>query len=170
MKISKAIQKSYSFIKAIDGVFGLVAGLCILVITAVVSYEVFFRYVLNRPPSWAFDVCSYLLLAVAVFSGVYAMEQDGHVRFTMLVQKLKPKPRIIIISMGSIFGIIYCVVLLTESIKLGLLAIERNIYTFAQARIPEIYLYLIIITGAFFLSLTFLVKLVLEIYCTPKKD
>lgn len=166
MKIFRVINKVYFIIKAIVGLLGLISGFCILAIITIISYEIFCRYVLNKPSSWVFDVSSYLLLAVAVFSGVYALEHDRHVNFPFLVEKVKPKSRLIIILIGSILGIIYFFILLIESIKVGLIAIQRNTYTFAQTRIPEIYLYLIIMLGAFLLLLTFLLKSI----TTHKKD
>ena len=170
MKVLGVFEKLNSIIKLVDNILGHIAGFCILIITGIVCYEVFFRYVLNKPPIWAFDVCSYLLLLIAVFSGVYTMEQDGHVRFTVVVESFKPKLRAVFVAIGSVFGLTYCFVLLRESIVLGWLAVERNIYTFAQIRIPDVYLYLIIVLGAFLLFCTFLIKTIVELCYTTKKD
>lgn len=169
MKLSVVLKKLDAAIKTADTIMGHVAGFSILLITGIVSYEVFFRYVLNRPPIWAFDICSYLLLLIAVFSGVYTMEQDKHVSFTFVVENLRQKPKAIVLGVGFAFGLIYCICLLRESILLALLSAERNIYTFAQVRIPSVYLYLVIVIGAFFLLLTYVIKAIFDIFYSIRK-
>jgi C4-dicarboxylate transporter, DctQ subunit len=168
--MKKAIEKFYLVIKRIDTTLGLVAGIGVLVITAIICYEIIARYVFHRPPIWAFDVCSYLLLVVAVFSGAYAMAEDGHINFTMVVEKLKSKPRRVVMMVGSIFGLAYCVLLVSETVKLAAMAVQRNIHTHDQLSIPDIYLYLVILVGAFFLAVTFLVKAAADSCSRDKTD
>jgi len=158
------LRKAYAVVNGVDTVLGLIAGICILIITAITLYEIIARYIFHRPPFWAFDISSYLLLVVAVFSGVYAMANDGHVRFTMVVDKLRLKTRRKVMFVGLVLGLAYCVLLFQQAIKLGIMAVQRNIYTHMQIRIPDIYLYLVIIIGAFFLCLTFLGKAIMETF------
>lgn len=52
----------------------------ILLLTFVVSYEVFSRYVLGAPTDWAFDA-SYILYGVLfIMAGAYALSRNAHVR------------------------------------------------------------------------------------------
>ena len=53
---------------------------CIVILTFGTSYEVFVRYVLNNPTSWAFDF-SYLMYGALFFmAGAYTLSRGGHVR------------------------------------------------------------------------------------------
>ncbi len=53
---------------------------CIIILTFGTSYEVFVRYVLNNPTSWAFDF-SYLMYGGLFFmAGAYTLSRNGHVR------------------------------------------------------------------------------------------
>jgi TRAP-type mannitol/chloroaromatic compound transport system permease small subunit len=57
---------------------------CILVLTFGTCYEVFVRYGLNSPTSWAFDF-SYLLYGALFFmAGAYTLSRGAHVRADML--------------------------------------------------------------------------------------
>jgi TRAP-type C4-dicarboxylate transport system permease small subunit len=168
--VKKEIEKLFLVIKRIDTILGLVAGIGVLVITAIICYEIVARYGFRRPPIWAFDICSYLLLIVAVFSGAYAMAENGHISFTMVLEKLKSKPRRVIMMVGSIFGLAYCILLVSETVKLAAMAVQRNMHTHDQLSIPDIYLYLVILIGAFFLALTFLLKAVVDSYSGDKPD
>lgn len=59
---------------------GRAFGWCILILTLSVSYEVFVRYVLNKPTVWAFDMMVQMYGALFLMAGAYALAQDGHVR------------------------------------------------------------------------------------------
>ena len=53
---------------------------CIVILTLGVSYEVFVRYVLNDPTSWAFDLSYILYGALFLMCGAYTLSRGGHVR------------------------------------------------------------------------------------------
>jgi len=64
---------------------------CVLVLTLGTSYEVFMRYVLNSPTSWAFDMSYILYGALFLMSGAYALSRNAHVRGDVLFRLLKPR-------------------------------------------------------------------------------
>jgi TRAP-type C4-dicarboxylate transport system permease small subunit len=169
MKLLPVVRKIWSFSKAVDSAMGLIAGIITMVLVAIISYEVFLRYVFNRPPSWAFDVCTFLLLVVAMFSGAYTMGKDGHISFDMVTDRLSPRLRRLVIACGSFCGLIYCYFLVQESIKLALRSIKFRSYAMAYVRFPEIYLFLVMIVGALFLFLTFLIKILGEAFDIDRK-
>ena len=53
---------------------------CIVILVLGVSYEVFVRYVLNDPTSWAFDFSYILYGALFLMAGAYTLSRGGHVR------------------------------------------------------------------------------------------
>jgi TRAP-type mannitol/chloroaromatic compound transport system permease small subunit len=56
---------------------------CIVILTLGTCYEVFVRYLLRAPTSWAFDM-SYLMYAGVFFmAGAYTLSRGGHVRADM---------------------------------------------------------------------------------------
>jgi len=64
---------------------------CILILTLGTSYEVFMRYVLNNPTSWAFDMSYILYGGLFIMSGAYALSRDAHVRGDVLFRLLRPR-------------------------------------------------------------------------------
>jgi TRAP-type mannitol/chloroaromatic compound transport system permease small subunit len=69
---------------------------CIIILTLGTSYEVFVRYVLNNPTSWAFDM-SYLLYGALFFmSGAYTLSRNGHVRGDFLYRMWRPRTQAIV--------------------------------------------------------------------------
>ena len=81
------IRNVDAFSKAIGHSFGWT----VLVLTAGTCYEVFMRYVLNDPTSWAFDMSYMFYGALFLMSGAYALAADAHVRGDFIYRKWKPE-------------------------------------------------------------------------------
>ena len=84
------------FIDSLSTWVGKSFGWLILVLTLGVSYEVFVRYVLNEPTSWAFDF-SYLMYGAMFFmAGAYTLSRGGHVRADMFYRLWRPRTQAIV--------------------------------------------------------------------------
>jgi TRAP-type mannitol/chloroaromatic compound transport system permease small subunit len=64
---------------------------CIVVLTVGVSYEVFVRYVLRDPTSWAFDLSYILYGALFLMAGPYALSRNAHVRGDVFFRLWPPR-------------------------------------------------------------------------------
>jgi TRAP-type mannitol/chloroaromatic compound transport system permease small subunit len=63
----------------------------IVVLTVIVSYDVFMRYVMNDQTQWAFDA-SYMLYGVFfMMGGAYTLAQNGHVRADFVYAYFSPR-------------------------------------------------------------------------------
>jgi TRAP-type mannitol/chloroaromatic compound transport system permease small subunit len=60
---------------------------CVVILTLGISYEVFVRYVLRDPTSWAFDLSYILYGALFLMSGAYTLSRGGHVRADIFQRK-----------------------------------------------------------------------------------
>ena len=63
----------------------------ILILTAGMTYEVFVRYALNAPTSWAFDFSYITYGALFLMSGAYTLARNGHVRGDFLYRTWRPQ-------------------------------------------------------------------------------
>jgi TRAP-type mannitol/chloroaromatic compound transport system permease small subunit len=64
---------------------------CILVLCLATTYEVFVRYVLGAPTSWAFDVSYIMYGALFMMAGAYALSRDAHVRGDFVYRLWPPR-------------------------------------------------------------------------------
>ena len=60
-------------------------------LTLAVSYEVFVRYVLRAPTTWAFDVSYITYGAMFLMAGAYTLARNGHVRGDVVYRLWKPR-------------------------------------------------------------------------------
>ena len=63
----------------------------IVVLTLVVSVEVFKRYILNAPTAWIFDFNNMLYGALFMMCGAYTLAAGGHVRADFVYGRLQPR-------------------------------------------------------------------------------
>jgi TRAP-type mannitol/chloroaromatic compound transport system permease small subunit len=79
------------FIDALSTWVGKAFGWLILVLTLGVSYEVFVRYVLRAPTTWAFDISYITYGAMFLMAGAYTLSRNGHVRADVLYRFWRPR-------------------------------------------------------------------------------
>ncbi len=76
---------------------------CIVILTLGTSYEVFVRYVLDDPTSWAFDMSYILYGGLFLMSGAYALSRGAHVRGDIFYRLMPPRVQ------GSIELVLYII-------------------------------------------------------------
>lgn len=79
------------FIDVLSAWVGKAFGWLILVLTLGVSYEVFVRYLLRAPTTWAFDFSYITYGAMFLMAGAYTLSRNGHVRGDVVYRLWKPR-------------------------------------------------------------------------------
>ena len=64
---------------------------CILLLAIGVAYEVFVRYLMRDPTSWAFDLSYLMYGSLFMMGGAYTLARDSHVRGDVIYRLWKPK-------------------------------------------------------------------------------
>jgi TRAP-type mannitol/chloroaromatic compound transport system permease small subunit len=86
----KRMQRLLIPVDRISTFIGQTFAWSILLLTFAVSYEVFARYVLGAPTSWAFDASYILYGALFIMAGAYALSRNSHVRGDFLYRSWAP--------------------------------------------------------------------------------
>jgi TRAP-type mannitol/chloroaromatic compound transport system permease small subunit len=85
------MTKFLFFIDSLSSWVGKAFAWLILVLTLGISYEVFVRYVLRAPTTWAFDMSYIMYGAMFLMAGAYALSRNGHVRADVVYRLWKPR-------------------------------------------------------------------------------
>jgi TRAP-type mannitol/chloroaromatic compound transport system permease small subunit len=64
---------------------------CAVLLTVLISWEVFCRYVLNRPHAWVLDLQIMLYGTLFMTAGAYTLAKNGHVRGDVLYGFFRPR-------------------------------------------------------------------------------
>jgi TRAP-type mannitol/chloroaromatic compound transport system permease small subunit len=69
------------------------------------TYEVFMRYVLNRPTTWVWDVNVHLFALIVVFGAGNTLLKGGHVIMDVMITHLPRRTRLILNLIAYVFFI-----------------------------------------------------------------
>lgn len=86
-----AMTKFLFFVDSLSTWVGKAFAWLILLLTLGVSYEVFVRYVLNAPTTWAFDISYIAYGAMFLMAGAYTLVRNQHVRADMIYRNWRPQ-------------------------------------------------------------------------------
>jgi TRAP-type mannitol/chloroaromatic compound transport system permease small subunit len=89
----------HSFIRfadALSAAFGKAFAWLIVLMTFGTAWEVFVRYVLGTPTSWAFDVSFIMYGTLFMMGGAYTLSRGGHVRGDFLYRLWRPRTQAIV--------------------------------------------------------------------------
>jgi len=90
------MERLISRINAVNEFVGKAAGWMILVLTFSMAFEVFSRYLFNRPTTWAFDFSLMLYGAYFMLGSAYTLARNAHVRGDIFYRNFPPRTQAII--------------------------------------------------------------------------
>jgi TRAP-type mannitol/chloroaromatic compound transport system permease small subunit len=90
------VQKLILLIDQVSKTIGHAFAWCIVILTIGICYEVFVRYLLNDPTSWAFDLSYLMYGAVFYMAGAYTLSRGGHVRADMFYRRWQPRTQAVV--------------------------------------------------------------------------
>jgi TRAP-type mannitol/chloroaromatic compound transport system permease small subunit len=85
------VTRFLHFIDSLSTWVGKSFAWLILVLTLGISYEVFVRYALRAPTTWAFDFSYINYGALFLMAGAYTLSRNGHVRADVVYRLWKPR-------------------------------------------------------------------------------
>jgi TRAP-type mannitol/chloroaromatic compound transport system permease small subunit len=85
------MQKTLLLVDRVSTWIGQAFSFCILLLTLHVSWEVFSRYALDNPRSWAFDAMIMLYGTLFMMAGAYTLAKNSHVRGDVLYGYFHPR-------------------------------------------------------------------------------
>ena len=85
------MQKLLLTVDRISTFVGQAFSWLIVALTLMITWEVFSRYVLDRPHAWAFDVMIMMYGTLFMMAGAYTLSKAGHVRGDVLYGFFEPR-------------------------------------------------------------------------------
>lgn len=85
------MQNVLFFVDRVSSLVGQAFSWLIVVLTFLITWEVFARYALNSPNPWAFDLMIMMYGAAFMMAGAYTLAKNGHVRGDVLYSFFPPR-------------------------------------------------------------------------------
>lgn len=83
-----------------------------MVVVGATTYEVVARYFFNSPTIWANELSLYVCAIAYIYSGVYVMRRDAHLRISILYDLASP-------CVKRVCDIVQCLVIVGFSLTIG---------------------------------------------------
>lgn len=99
-------------ITRLNNFIGSAIAWLVVLMTAFLLIEVFFRYVLSQPTVWANELTQLTFGFYAVMSGGYILAQDGHVNVDILYSTFSPRTKAIVDLCTSVLFFMFLAALL----------------------------------------------------------
>lgn len=115
------MQKMLLAVDRLSTWFGKACAWSVVGLTLLISWEVFSRYVLNKPHAWVLDAQIMLYGLLFMTAGAYTLAKNGHVRGDVLYGFFKPR------TQASVDLLLYIVFFLP-----GVIAMTWAGWTFAN--------------------------------------
>lgn len=132
----------------------LIAGISLLILTEVISL-----YFFGKPIQWAIEVTEYMLVFITFLAATKLLKEERHIRFELVISKLKGKYLITFEVLTSIIGLVVCSIIFYASIHTALDLYVRGIKTETHLEIPRYLLISIIPFSFFLLTIQYVIRL-----------
>lgn len=160
----KGILKAYVRISnLVVNIGGYLSGILIFLIAGMVFYEIVSRSLFNAPTTWASELSVYALIGSALLGSAYALNEDGHIRVDLLLDRVSIKSVKPLLVATYLLGLLFSLVLLVYGANLVFRTFLIGLSSASMLRIPMYIPYLFIPVGALLLVLAFIQKIVIII-------
>jgi len=154
--INRLFEKAGLVCDRIIEFFAILAVLVVMGLVGILCYEVFMRYMIHKPPAWAWEVAESMLCLIAFLGAAWLLKKNGHVSVDILYIRLHPKIKILVGIATSAIGMIICLIITWSGIGITIDHFHAGITIPGYLDIPKAPLLLFIPIGCFMLSIQFL--------------
>jgi TRAP-type mannitol/chloroaromatic compound transport system permease small subunit len=85
------MQKTLLAVDRLSTFIGQAFAWLVVALTALITWEVFSRYALNRPHAWVLDIQIMMYGTLFMTAGAYTLSKNGHVRGDVLYGFFRPR-------------------------------------------------------------------------------
>ncbi len=140
------MQKILLTVDKISTRSGQISAISVVLLTALICWEVVNRYVFNNPHDWVFDITYMLYGIMFMMAGAYTLSKNGHVRGDVLYGFFKPRTQALFdLILYFVFFIPGIIALVYAGINFAAESIAINEHTTQTANGPPIWPFKLII-------------------------
>ena len=158
------VRAAVRSIDGLNGIVGRVAALSLLVLIALVVWEVTLRYAFAAPTTWGNELISYIFAGYILLGGGYTLLHRDHVAMDIVYSNLRPRVQATLDVLTAGFVIIFCFVLLQQTSIMASEALERGQRAGTDWGPPLFPIYAVLATGALLILLQAIAKLLRDLH------
>ncbi len=128
MRVWTVVTRALGYL---ESVLNALCRALLALIIVVISYSVVMRYVFNRPPAWAEELCRFTFIWVVMLGAIVVTREQSHIEFTILLDSLPQRLRSVVVFMNRLLMLGFCGVLVWQGAAIYPIVAEAASPTFA---------------------------------------
>ncbi len=132
------MKKAFKVLRDCVELYIPIAALLIMFVTFV--YQIFSRYVLRSPVTWAYEVTVMCYLWMVVLGACYAYRDRSHVQFTLFYDQFGPRIKAVIAFLGNLLMLIAFVYMFPSSCTMILDQMSKQVTSVFKIGLNIVYL------------------------------
>ena len=132
------MKKVFKVIRDLVELYIPIVALLIMFVTFV--YQIFSRYVLRAPVTWAYEVTVMCYLWMVVLGACYAYRDRSHVQFTLFYDQFGPKAKAVIAFLGNLLMLIAFIYMFPSSCNMILDQMSKQVTSVFKIGLNIVYL------------------------------
>lgn len=125
----------------------------VLVSLALIGWAVVMRYVFNRPPVWADEIVSFILVGIVMLAAAESMRRGKHIGVDTLVGRLGPRGRFWAQVWSTLSVAAASLILIVNGWQTAMFSKKLGVVTEGNLEIPVFWLQLFLPLGGLLLLL-----------------
>ena len=135
-----------------------------------VFYNVFMRYIFRKPIHWTTEVTSLMLVFITFLGAAYMTQENRHIKFTLIYERLKGKGKKWIDIINALAGSIFSFILFWEAWKATKIAYTTNMKMPSLLGTPYYIPYLLITIGSLMIGLELIARIIVNLKAEEKGE
>lgn len=150
----QTILRGYcSLIHYIVRIIGKSVAYLLPVLAAIVSFEVFARYILDKPTIWGYDTSLFLFGYIAALGGAYAQQREAHINVDIVYGKVSENTRRIFDIITALLAIFFLAVMVKTCFGMFQDALKFGYKTKSEWAPPMHHFWLMVtVSGVIFIA------------------
>lgn len=150
----QSILRGYcSLIQFIVRIIGKSVSYLLPVLAAIVSFEVFARYILDKPTIWGYDTSLFLFGYIAALGGAYAQQCEAHINVDIVYGKVSEATKRVFDLITAALAIFFLAVMVKTCFAMFLDALKFGYRTKSEWAPPMHHFWLMLsVSGVVFIA------------------
>jgi TRAP-type C4-dicarboxylate transport system permease small subunit len=150
------VQRALRLFDRLIGLGAVLAALLLIAVMLATTVKVIFRYGLGQSLIGVDQISGMLLLYITFLGAAWVLRRDEHVTIDLLLGRLTPRTRLVLMVTSSFMGAAVCFVLTVFGTLEVITSLQRGIRIPAEIELPRAVYLIVIPLGSLLLTFQFL--------------
>lgn len=154
------MKKIYNFFDLLIRWGAYIAGVLILITTAMTFYEVVSRSFFHKPTSWATELSIYAIIGSCFLGSAYAVRTYSHITVDLLINNVNDRFKTILAYLTNSLGLVFSIIFTLYSYLHVIKTFKLGVTSASLLRIPMYIPESLLVFGGVLLCIAFFLQII----------